>query len=172
MKKQFALALVTIIVLSLAACSNNALEKDDMYPESKIEDTTDSSENKTIDIDFYDENGEAIAYCDNGEEIYLYSGELVAIIDPDNIIYSIDDEYLGWYKNGWVIDDSGDCVFYTDEAEGGPSRPSIIRIPGSRRKNITPRPATIRRPSFPPSNPVFTSKWSKLSASEFFKLDF
>lgn len=75
-----------------------------------------------MEILFYNESGVSAAYTEDGTHIYLFSGEPVAYIDG-NSIFSFSGKHLGWYIQGWIRDNNGDCVFFTKEATGGPVKP-------------------------------------------------
>ena len=73
-------------------------------------------------IDFYSKSGTPIAYSDEGENIYLFTGEPVAYISGD-AVYAFSGEHIGWFEDGWIRDKSGGCVFFTQDAKGGPVKP-------------------------------------------------
>ena len=75
-------------------------------------------------ITFYNRYGKPIAYLSerDKETIYMFNGKPVAWIDND-CIYSFKGKHLGWYEHGWIYDQQGYCVFFTDEAKGGPVKP-------------------------------------------------
>ena len=89
---------------------------------------------------FYDNEGCPIAYMDDGEHIYLFSGETKAYIS-EGVVYRYDGCPIGWYEDGWVRDLDGYCVFFTDNATGcGPSIPSRHSLPSrASRYSIPPR---------------------------------
>ena len=104
---------------------------------------------------FYNYEGEPIAYCDDKEKIYLFSGEPVAYFYND-LVYNYNGDELGWFENGWIRDLYGQCVFYTKEASGGPVKP-VCRI--------TPVKA-VRRVPIVKAVPQY--RWSNLSNEKFF----
>jgi hypothetical protein len=112
----------------------------------------------------YDANGSAVAFFDR-EDIYLYNGEPVAYFDGESV-YAYDGRHLGWYVDGWVRDNSGDAVFFTDDATGGPMRPmrSIRPIRGIRGM----RPMRGMR-QMRPMRPSFSGGWSRLVGESFFR---
>lgn len=75
-------------------------------------------------ITFYNKNGKAIAYLSerDDETIYLFNGTPVAYI-YDCCVYSFKGKHIGWYENGWIYDNNGYCVFFTQNATGGPVKP-------------------------------------------------
>lgn len=77
----------------------------------------------------YDQAGAPIAYiADDGEHIYLFSGEPVAFLH-DGGIYAYSGRFLGWLEGGWVIDRMGNRALFTQRAQGGPVRPVMGVLP-------------------------------------------
>jgi len=64
---------------------------------------------------FYDLNGSPTAYTEDGTHIYFFSGEPVAYF-VDESVYSFTGVHLGRFENGWIRDNNGDCVFFTEYA--------------------------------------------------------
>ena len=50
---------------------------------------------------FYDKKGKPIAYCDDGETIYLLTGRPICYITSD-AVFSFEGKHLGWFENGWI----------------------------------------------------------------------
>jgi hypothetical protein len=71
---------------------------------------------------FYDRNGDPVAYTDDGEYVYLFNGSAVGHLVRDSV-YAYDGTHLGWFIDGWIRDHDGHCVYFTDDAEGGPVSP-------------------------------------------------
>ena len=73
---------------------------------------------------FYDRSGKPICYRSekDNETLYLFNGTPVAYI-YDTSVYSFRGRHLGWFENGWVYDNNGYCVFFTQDAYGGPAKP-------------------------------------------------
>ncbi len=101
-------------------------------------------------IFFYNKRGRSVAFSEDGEHIYLFTGEPVAYLEGSSI-YTFNGKHLGWFDNGWVKDHDGKSVFFTDTALGGPIKPlitlkpekcALMPIPFKRMK--WPRP--IRKP--------------------------
>lgn len=59
---------------------------------------------------FYNRHGRAIAYTEDGEYLYLYSGTPVGYFSDDSV-YSFSGHHLGRFNDGWIRDNSGACVF-------------------------------------------------------------
>lgn len=77
----------------------------------------------------YDLHGNALAYCEDGEYIYLFSGDPVAYLYND-IVYGYNGRQFGWFENGWIRDLGGNCVFFTEDSYGsGPAKPARCSRP-------------------------------------------
>lgn len=77
-----------------------------------------------MDITFYDRTGRPIAYTSDGKHIFTFRGKAVAYVDKDSV-YSYSGAHLGRFVDGWVRDNGGRCVFFTENARGRPLlRPS------------------------------------------------
>ena len=105
-------------------------------------------------LTFSDRLGLPVAYLTaDGAWIFLLDYTPVAFI-YDDAVYTWSVEHIGWFQDGWLRDLSGDCVCSTEDAEGGPERPSGLVNPFS---------------SVPHPGPVGSSSWSKLTVESFFK---
>jgi len=92
-------------------------------------------------VTFYNSTGRPVAWIANdSQSIYLFDGTPVAWI-ADDAVYSYSGRYLGWLQNGWVWDRTGHAVFFTQDAQGGPSRPSRA----SRPRRLSPVAAFPRK---------------------------
>ena len=116
------------------------------------------------DLTFYDRYGVPIAYTDDGINIYLFSGKPVAYLEQ-NVIYGFKGRHLGWFDNGWIRDLKGFCVFFNDNAFGGPIKPIKHIKPIKGIKQIKPI-KSIRE--IQKIKPIFHSSWSELSGNLFF----
>jgi hypothetical protein len=115
---------------------------------------------------FYDSKGEPIAYTEDRVHIYLFSGEPVAYLSGDSV-YSFSGIHLGWFEDGWIRDNNGDCVFFTDQAKGGPMKPPKAL---KSLKSLQP-PKPLKSPKKPkPQQPRKSRSWSELSGEHFFDL--
>ena len=115
---------------------------------------------------FYDSSGKAIAYSEDNENIYLYSGEPVAYLYND-IVYSYNGKQLGRFENGWIRDKTGRCVFFTENAQGsGPLKPMKQIKPLKGLKKLRPIKSLREIPSLKPLN---SFSWSDLSGDQFFR---
>ena len=106
-------------------------------------------------ITFYNKHGTPVAYVDDGKHIFLFKGSAVGYIDNDSI-FSYSGKHLGRYGNGWIRDNSGRCVFFTEDATGGPMKPMKSMKPMKGMKSMKPM------------RPMSSSGWSELSGEQFF----
>jgi hypothetical protein len=115
---------------------------------------------------FYNRKGIAMAYVDDdGESIYLHNGTPVASLSGESV-YSFEGKHLGWFVNGWIRDNSGGYVFFTDKAENGPVRPlARIDFPREPKK---PKPAPCKKEKVSTKVSHETS-WSSLDWEDFFR---
>jgi hypothetical protein len=124
-----------------------------------------SAENIMSDeIDFYDYSGRPVAYTQDGTHIYTFTGRPVAYLSDDSV-YSFSGVHLGWFEDGWVRDNSGQCVFYTGDATGGPLKPVKHVKPVKSVKSVKPVKSVK---SVRPVRAVKSLSWSRLSGEDFF----
>lgn len=90
-----------------------------------------------MNLVFYDRHGRATAYTEDGENIYHFNGRPVAYIEADTI-YSFSGIQLGWFEDGWIRNLKGECVFFTENAVGGPIKPIRQIVPIKCVKQIRP----------------------------------
>ena len=114
---------------------------------------------------FYNSKGKPIAYSDDDENIYLFNGVPVAYLFGC-FVYSYSGVQLGWFEKGWVRDKSGACVFFTENAVGGPVRPVKEIQPVKTVKRIKPARGVRQVPAVKPVNSL---SWSWLSGEQFFQ---
>ena len=113
---------------------------------------------------FYNEHGKAIAFSDDNEHIYLFSGQPVAYIFED-AVYNFNGKQLGWLERGWVRDLNGCCVFFSENANGsGPIKLIKQITPIKPIKQILPI-KSIR--NIKKIKPINQSSWSTLSGTFF-----
>lgn len=113
---------------------------------------------------FYDSHGNPVAYTDDVEHIYLFSGKPAAYLSGNNV-YGYNGHHFGWIEEGWIIDKRGRCVLYTDNASGGPVKPinKIEPIKGVKKVNpvkSVQQVSTVK--------PISKLSWSEMSGEEFF----
>jgi hypothetical protein len=70
--------------------------------------TRDVGREREQKMTFYDFEGTPVAYCDDGEAIYLYTGEPMAYLDTDSV-YAYSGRHLDFFVDGWVRDHH-DCA--------------------------------------------------------------
>ena len=117
-------------------------------------------------MNFYNSKGKPIAYiCDDGEHIYLFNGKPVAYLS-ENIVYGFNGYHLGWFEDGWVRDKRGKCVFFTENANGGPVKPIKQIAPIKGIKHIKPVKGVKHIASV---KSVDSLSWSELSVEQFFE---
>ena len=120
-----------------------------------------------MDATFYDSNGSPIAYTEDNEDIFLYSGMPVAYLS-DNSVYAYSGRHLGWFDNGWIRDNGGFCTFFTEEASGGPMKPMKQMKPMKGMKGMKPMKGMKQ---MKPMKPMDQLSWSSLSGVQFFHQD-
>lgn len=87
---------------------------------------------------FYDRNGNAVAYTEDNEHIYMFNGNPVAYFYNDKV-YGFNGIHLGWFGNGWIRDLNGRCVLFNSKASGsGPIKPVKSIKPIKSVKSIKP----------------------------------
>jgi hypothetical protein len=113
---------------------------------------------------FYNQYGQPVAYTEDGIHIFLFTGEPAAYFSQD-AIYGFNGKQLGWFHNGWIRDLNGQCVFFSENASGGPAKPAKYACPAKYARYAMPakaaRQARFARAAFSPS-------WSALSGVQFF----
>ena len=114
---------------------------------------------------FYDYHGTPIAYTEDNETIYLFTGEPVAYF-YENAVYSFSGVHLGWFEDGWIRDLSGECVFFTENATGGPIKPLEQLKPLKGLKQLKPLCSLRQLKHLKTFNKL---NWSKKSGRAFFQ---
>lgn len=115
-------------------------------------------------LDLYSHSGEPIAYTEDGQHIYLFSGAPVAYLDGD-AVYSFSGNHIGWFEDGWIRDLKGGCVLFTDGAQGGPVRPVKHVKPVKGVKHVKPVKGVKQVKSV---KAIKSLSWSPLSGKQFF----
>lgn len=115
-------------------------------------------------LDFYDSDGNAIAYSDDGEHIYTFSGRPVAYLHSGSI-YSFSGDHLGRFENGLIRDNDGHVAFFSQGSTGGPLKPVRKLKPLKGLKQLKPLKG-LRQ--LRPLKPLNSLSWSRLSGDQFF----
>lgn len=115
-------------------------------------------------ITFFDRYGTLVAYSDDHENIYLFSGEPVAYFIDDSV-YAFHGAHLGWFIDGWIRDHNGDAVYFTEIAKDGPFKPFKQFKPLKSLKMLKPLKA-LRE--LRPLKPINSLSWSVFSGEDFF----
>ena len=110
--------------------------------------------------DFFDSRGAAIAYFDDDEVVYLWSGEPVAYRDEDSL-FGFNGSHLGWLHEGAIYDHDGDLV----AAVAGRLRGAVRTPPVKDLKELKPLRGLKE---LKPLKPLFGSSWSRIPARSFF----
>jgi|APSaa5957512535_1039671.scaffolds.fasta_scaffold56645_1 hypothetical protein len=119
-----------------------------------------------MNLTFFDQSGTAVAYSEDEQTIYLFDGRPVAYLDDDSA-YSFSGEHLGWYLRGWILDNVGYCILFTDNASGGPFKPFKGFKPFKDFKKSKPIKEFKKHK---PQKQSIKSSWSDVSAEEFFRI--
>jgi hypothetical protein len=115
-------------------------------------------------VTFYDHRGMPVAYASDGRSIYLFSGKPVGYLDGDSV-YAYSGRHLGWFVDGWIRDHRGNCVYFTENARGGPVKPvkRVKPVRGVRQVRPVRGVRQVR-----PVRPVRSLSWSRFTGSAFF----
>jgi len=117
-----------------------------------------------MSLDFYDRNGTPIAYTDDDEHIFTFSGRPVAYL-YGNSVYSYQGRHLGLVANGIIRDNRGQIAFLTGGASFGFSRPMLRMKPLKGLKQLKP---LKRLRQLKPLKPLNVNSWSPFSGQQFF----
>jgi hypothetical protein len=115
-----------------------------------------------MELTFYDRNGQPYCYTIDGQHLFTFDGMPVAYL-YDESVYSFDGIHLGWYVNGWIRDSDGQCVLYSEDATGGPSKPGRAGKPGKAGRAGLPGKAGRQGR---PGRPGLSSSWSDLDPND------
>ena len=118
----------------------------------------------SMEVTFYDRGGAPVAYCEDAEHIYLFSGQPVAYIHGD-AIYDFGGRHRGWFSDGWIRDTDGAAVMFTESCSGGPMAPMRQMRPMKSMKTMLPM-KTMR--TMARMRPMNAMAWSSQSGPEFF----
>ena len=114
---------------------------------------------------FYNCHGEPIAYNEDNETVYLFTGEPIAYF-YENAVYGFNGKHLGWFEDGWIRDIHGQCAFFTENASGsGPAKPAKYSKPAKCARYA--RPAKCARHA-KYAKAARSCSWSNLSGKQFY----
>jgi hypothetical protein len=110
--------------------------------------------------EFFDSKGAAIAYFDDDDTLYLWSGEPVAYMDEDSL-FGFNGNHLGWRKDGVIYDHDG----YVVAAISSRFKTPVAVAPLKALKELKPLKSLKE---LKPLKPIFVSSWSDNPARSFF----
>jgi hypothetical protein len=119
-----------------------------------------------VNLTFYSEHGEPVAYSDDETHIYRFNGRPIGYIHEDSV-WSYDGTHLGWFLEGWVVDEHGYRVLFTEESVGGPKLPVMHMATSKSQKKGSPKKQSREDPESKPRR--LRNSWSSLSEKEFFR---
>jgi hypothetical protein len=111
--------------------------------------------------DYFDSKGTAVAYFDDDETLYLWSGKPVAYMDEDSL-FGFNGKHLGWRKDGVIYDHDGAVV----AAIASRFKTPVTAAPLKAFKDFKPFKAFKE---FKPFKPFFGTAWSDEPARSFFR---
>jgi hypothetical protein len=120
------------------------------------------------EMTFYDAKGKPVAYINDGVHIYLLSGKPVVYVDGASV-YSYGGKHLGRFEGGWIRDNQGLCVFFTENASSGPMKPMRGMKPMKGLEGLKPLKGLKGLKEMKPMRPMVSSSWSSLSGIQFFE---
>ena len=110
-------------------------------------------------IEFFDREGRAVAFCDDGRSLFLWDGRPAAFIHDDGV-FAYSGAFIGWFADGWICDAGGDRLLFEFDAVGGPAKPE--RGPRATKGQRGAKPVRgARQPA--PAQPMLSSAWSRAS---------
>ena len=115
---------------------------------------------------FFDNIGAPIVYIDDGEHVFSFNGETFGYIH-DISIYNYEGRHLGFFKDGWIRDNNGKCVFFTKGAIGGPKKRTQDIFPVKSQKSEIPNKNPKENINF---ELIIKQEWSELTIKEFFDI--
>ncbi len=113
---------------------------------------------------FYDKIGTPMAYTDDNKHIFYFTGENIAYIYEISV-YNYEGKHLGFFKEGWIRDNTGKCVLFSKGAIGGPKKRMQDIYPVKSQKSNIPnkKPKENRDIKL-----TIKDEWSELAVKEFF----
>lgn len=118
-----------------------------------------------MEMTFFDSNGKPIAYTEDGEHVFLFSGQPVAFIS-ENSIYAFSGKHIGFLDKGWVRDHAGGAVLFSENAGGGgPMKPLKQLKPLKSLKQLKPLKGLKQ---LKPLKSMNSLGWSRIPGDKFF----
>jgi hypothetical protein len=115
-----------------------------------------SVDHPSSDTEFFDSRGAAVAFFDDDQTLYLWSGKPVAYLDEDSI-FGFNGKHLGWLAMGSIYDHDGNLVAAIADRFASP-----VKSPPSKGfKEFKPFKAFEE---FKPFKPFFSNNWSDVPA--------
>lgn len=114
------------------------------------------------ELNFYDAQGMAVCYVDDGEHLYAFTGEAIAYLEGDRV-YSYSGRFLGWFEDGWLFDQENRPLFHSEEAVGGPLKPLRELRPMKELRGLRPLKGLREMPSL---RPLRGGSWSPLKLND------
>ena len=118
-------------------------------------------------ITFYDSKGTPVAYSEDSQHIFLFSGEPVAYVSDDSV-YAFSGKHLGRYGDGVIRDNNGDVVLFIDGETAGPMKPMKQMKPIKSLKQLKPLKG---QRLLAPLKPLDRLSWSDIPSRTFFGVD-
>lgn len=106
-------------------------------------------------LTFFNKIGKAVWYTNSKKDIFSFSGIPVGYIQNDSI-YAYFGSHLAWFSDGLILNHSGEVLFFTKNAVGGPAKPALQSIPN---KLIPQTPPNKRSRASPPTFPPKRNSW-------------
>jgi len=114
---------------------------------------------------FRDRLGHYVAYSEDEQHVYLFSGAPAARIAPNRALHSPDGAHLGWFVDGWIVDENGSCIFWTwPHSDAGPKVLPVQSLPPPKAQRL-PWPASKPDQKVEGNAPAIANQWSKESKS-------
>ena len=115
-------------------------------------------------LDFYDAQGNAFAYSEDGESVYSFDGKPIGYFHGEHF-YDFSGRHRGFFSRGHLWDHAGTALLYTPAATGGPMKPSRSLKPEKASKGLKPFKG-VREMA--PLKPLLTVEWSRVSVRTYF----
>jgi hypothetical protein len=115
-------------------------------------------------VDFHDRSGRPRIYTPDGQTLYTWAGRPIAFIN-DDAVYDYGGRNIARFTNGWIVDNNGYALLYSEHASGGPLPPLRKLAPMKALPTLPPLPPL---PSLPPIMPLQTLNWSRTLPEQIF----